>query len=346
MSQPYKSKALKTMTKAIERKLWQEKQLLWRARNLHRIFLGDSRWMPCGKVETPDDRYLFESRIVNGEAESSSATGPEQSRIATPAQVGVSEPRVDGVVDRNGQGSRTADADVEMADAPLEPNNDANEKDTKKPKSEDADAMIIEPPRHEQDASEGPSNGPISEDKKSTESKEGQEEDEHAHDGSSPEPPRRMTTRAQTNAANPHQDNDSLNHSPSPSTDAASTLPSVHPLFLVPESIRQDPTFGLPPNEAEETRRLLWSYIQKQEETVRGFEHMFMSLLRAYQMKDEVFEWCKAEGHLHEMSDGEDWYDGEKWGLAEGEYLKKGADEDEVVEDDTRTTGKRGRKRN
>jgi hypothetical protein len=130
------------------------------------------------------------------------------------------------------------------------------------------------------------------------------------------------------------------------STETLSGLPNPHPLFLMPEDVRPDANFGLPPAEAEETRRLLWSYIQKQEETVRGFEHMLDSLLRAFRMKSDVLEWCKAEGHVGEMSDGEDWYDREKWGLAENEDLKKGTDEDEVeTVDEARTTAKRGRGR-
>lgn len=73
---------------------------------------------------------------------------------------------------------------------------------------------------------------------------------------------------------------------------------------------------------------------------------MHESLLRACRMKEDVLEWCKAEGHVGEMSDGEDWYDHEKWGLAEGEDLKKGADEDEIeAVDESRATGKRGRGR-
>lgn len=165
----------------------------------------------------------------------------------------------------------------------------------------------------------------------------------------SPEPlsRMRMTTRAQTNATNPHPDPAIASPpSSSQSIDPINALPTPHPLFLVPDSIRPDPTFGLPPNEAEDTKRLLWSYIQKQEETVRGFEHMLECLLRACRMKEDVWEWCKAEGHLGEMSDGEDWYDPETWGLAPGEELKKGADEDEAeAVDEGRTAGKRGRRR-
>ena len=168
-----------------------------------------------------------------------------------------------------------------------------------------------------------------------------EEQDAEMNGDFSPEPPRRMTTRAQANTGHP-----SGIQSPLSSSDTISTLPTPHPLFLIPDNVRPDANFGLPAAEAEETRRLLWSYIQKQEETVRGFEHMHDSLLRACHMKADVLEWCKAEGHVGEMSDGEDWYDREKWGLAEGEDLKKGTDEDEEeIVDESRTTAKRGRGR-
>lgn len=68
--------------------------------------------------------------------------------------------------------------------------------------------------------------------------------------------------------------------------------------------------------------------------------------MKAYRMKEEVWEWCKAEGHVGEMSDGEDWYDKEKWGLGEGEELKKGIHEpDDDGPEDGRVAGKRGRGR-
>lgn len=165
---------------------------------------------------------------------------------------------------------------------------------------------------------------------------------------SSPEPPRRMTTRARANASTGGENEGTIGSSSRYTSPGAITNSSTaHPLFLVSDNIRPDKDFGLPPNEAEDTRRLLWSYIQKQEETVRGFTYMLNSLLRAEQLKENVFEWCKAEGHIGEMSDGEDWYDREKWGLTDGEDLKKGADDDEVENTVTeeRTTGKRGRRR-
>lgn len=275
------------------------------------------------------------------------------------------------------QDHQVAGDDIEMNDAQK---NEAgavgvSDEQTKDPKSEDVDTVVGDLPAHADMDSGTQANGhneeqpqtdkdqqaeradavskdlPEKVDEKGNETgpghgSEAQEEDAEMRDASSPEPPRRMTTRAQTNAANPQQDGEIATYSPSPSSDALDAILTPHPLFLVPESVRPDANFGLPPNEAEEIRRLLWSYVQKQEETVRGFEHMLDSLLRACRMKDDVFEWCKAEGHLGEMSDGEDWYDREKWGLAEGEELKKGADEDEIeTVDDTRATGKRGRRR-
>ena len=56
-------------------------------------------------------------------------------------------------------------------------------------------------------------------------------------------------------------------------------------------------------------------------------------------MRKTVFKWCKAEGHVGEMSDGEDWYDKEEWGLDED--LRKGHEDEE---EDAPTQGKKTRK--
>ena len=58
-------------------------------------------------------------------------------------------------------------------------------------------------------------------------------------------------------------------------------------------------------------------------------------------MRKAVYKWCKAEGHVGTMEDGEDWVDLDEWGL-KGDELIKGTQEDEsenVVED------RRGRRR-
>ncbi len=146
-----------------------------------------------------------------------------------------------------------------------------------------------------------------------------------------PQQPHHMTTRlrqAQSSQPPPHRH-------PTPPPPLSSTLhlsspsqPEIHPIFLLPPSTRPDPTLGLPPNEADDTRRLIMLYVQKQEEVVRASESMYEMLLKADRMRRNVFEACNAEGHDGEMSDGEDWVDLKKWGLKEGE-LRKGVDDEE-----------------
>jgi hypothetical protein len=151
--------------------------------------------------------------------------------------------------------------------------------------------------------------------------------------------PRRMRTRAQAQAAS---DNTATSRSGSGSPDS-STEPFIHPYFLVPGSSRPNRDLGIPKHEAEETRRLLQLYIQKQEEVCRGAQRVYDGLLKADRYRRMVMKWAKAEGHVghnRDMSDGEDWYDKEEWGLEED--LKKGQDEEE---EDATTTAKKTRTR-
>ncbi|KAI9790283.1 MAG: hypothetical protein M1816_005308 [Peltula sp. TS41687] len=144
---------------------------------------------------------------------------------------------------------------------------------------------------------------------------------------SPPPPSHRMTTRLRAQATittgRTSSHTPSASHGGSPSTRSY----QIHPIFLVPASAQPDRDFGLPPAEAEETRRLLMLYCQKQEEVCRGSWTLYEGLLKADRLRKSVFQWAKAEAHVGEMSDGEDWYDKEEWGLEED--LKKGHDEDE-----------------
>lgn len=167
---------------------------------------------------------------------------------------------------------------------------------------------------------EGPNNGP-----------DGDAADDH----DSPAP-HRMRTRAQAQAAS---DNVATSRTRSISPNS-STESFVHPFFLAPLASQPDRDFGLPQQEAEETRRLLQLYIQKQEEICRGAQRVYEGLLKANRYRHQVMKWAKAEAHLREMSDGEDWYDKEEWGLDED--LKKGQDEEE---EDAATTAKKTRTR-
>ncbi|MCJ1405559.1 hypothetical protein MMC11_008787 [Xylographa trunciseda] len=150
-------------------------------------------------------------------------------------------------------------------------------------------------------------------------------------------PTRRMRTRAQAMAVS-DKTLSSHTRSPSPETSEPNC---IHPLYLMPHSAVPERDFGLPSIEAEETRRILIMWVQKQEEVVRGVERLYGGLLKADLMQKMVIKWCKAEGHVGEMSDGEDWYDKEEWGLEED--LKKGQleEEDETTNQGKKTRGRR-----
>ena len=124
------------------------------------------------------------------------------------------------------------------------------------------------------------------------------------------------------------------------SSPAPSSIPSIHAFFHVPDSALPDRDYGLPASEANDTRRLLLLYCQKQEQVVRESEQMLEGLLKADRMRKDVWRWCKTEGHAGEMSDGEDWYDVDEWNLSAP--LQKGKEEEEV-EDEGRVKGRRRR---
>ncbi|KAI1827268.1 RXT2-like protein [Xylaria intraflava] len=125
-------------------------------------------------------------------------------------------------------------------------------------------------------------------------------------------------------------------------SDVTNDLP-IHPMFIAPRSARPDRDFGMLEGEAEDMRRLLQLYVQKQEEVCRGVKRLYEGLLRADRMRKTVFQWSKYEAHVgpnRDMSDGEDWYDKHEWDLEED--LKKGQDEEE---DEAPQTTKKTRNR-
>jgi hypothetical protein len=170
-------------------------------------------------------------------------------------------------------------------------------------------------------------------------------------DATPPLPTRRITRAlAANNTSNPHSTNPTPPHSPTPTLASSftSSLLQIDPLFLLAPSVHPSnaasASYGLPGEEAAETRKLLTTYIQKQEESVRGYEAVLAKLLKAQRLRDEVLEMCKTEGHVGEMSDGEDWIDYERWGLQPGE-LRKGRDEDEDAVEENTIGGRKGKRR-
>lgn len=76
---------------------------------------------------------------------------------------------------------------------------------------------------------------------------------------------------------------------------------------------------------------------------MRNLQQLHSGLLKAMKLREDVWDWCKSEGHVGEMSDHEDWVDLEAWGI-EGRAFKKGMDEGDGddVED---VVGRRGVRR-
>lgn len=149
-----------------------------------------------------------------------------------------------------------------------------------------------------------------------------------------------MTTRAR--ARSPQQSN-----SPSLSPSDSASVPAIHPWFMTPATSLPDRDLGLPPDEAETTRKMLLLYCQKQEQIIQSLNTLYSGLQRGDRLRKFVLASTKAAGHLvldgknglvTEMSDGEDWFD-----VAEFGRLEKGKDEVEDIEEEGRRGGRRRR---
>ncbi|TVY88616.1 Transcriptional regulatory protein [Lachnellula willkommii] len=371
LSKPFTSEVLTDLTQNIRDMVQKEKATLWKMKQLLTRLSGDSTWIPCESVETPDDFALFfddrekQQAIMLGKAipkdadQASTGTlvsddieqragfltadaqslnsGMEAVKQLTNAAVeeenAIMAP-VDGPVDNRHNGKQAANASAEASKATGTTGDSPKENGIGISVNGKDPEVIANGPSQE--------NGAV---KDSTHDSEQPNDDVEmdgeggADDAEDLPVPRRMRTRAQAQAAS---DNTASIRTRS-MTPESNNEPSIHPYFLASESSRADRDVGLPPHEAEETRRLLQLYIQKQEEACRGLQILEDGLLHAERARKEVLKWCKAEGHVganRDMSDGEDWYDKDEWGLTED--LKKGQDEEE---EDAATTAKKTRTR-
>ncbi|RMZ77342.1 hypothetical protein DV737_g4381, partial [Chaetothyriales sp. CBS 132003] len=306
LSTPYLDSALPDMVKSLEDKLRQERANLWRAKMLHRQLVGDENWVPCGAVETSDDWDLFEPRYPSAAEQSRKRKHgePQDRRPTQKAAPARADPATNGV-----HASEQANGNVGPPDASA----------AAAAEEEDEDGQKMDKP-------------------------------DDGSNSASPAPPPRRITRALAAENTSTAPTPPLSPTPSETT-TDSALLTADPLFLIPphfSTVRRLPAIlqalRLPVDEVLDTRRLLFMYIQKQEESVRGFEAVLGKLIKATRMKDQVWEMCKAEGHMGEWSDGEDWIDAAAWGERE-EDLKKGKDEDDAVQEEEGRKGKRRRVR-
>ena len=381
LSIPYKSDVLPGMVQQACEMVHKERRTLWEIKHLLTKFRGCDTWIPCELFLSDNDTAIFGDQstkekaplsalnLDNGIMEARSAMAPNNqnhenskrekssvdARASKPAETGngsgkdlgleVEAATVDANVPANDRAhgrpeAMEISAEVHGENDQIDRLEKPNQYRSPSPVDNTNDPKDREPagrPRSETNTvgddqrTENLGNSNVAMDTRPTE--EGEEADDVEN------PAHRMTTRAQAQASSNDKVSSPLTRSPSHDS---STPPYIHPLFLVPPSAIPDRDIGLPTVEADDTRRVLAMFVQKQEEVVRGAERLYEGLLKADRMRRTVFAWCKAEGHLGEMSDGEDWYDQEGWGLEEP--LKKGQmdEEDDSAEKGKKTRGRRG----
>jgi hypothetical protein len=367
LSKPFTSKALTELTKHAGEMLQKEKASLWRIKHLLTRLSGDNTWIPCESVETQHDFDLFlddrdrlhvklpEKIIVeDGDQVSTGTLLSEESHVRSLALEDSSKvPDLNRTRQISTTAAKNDDLDTSSSNTPQdlpsggskgvsETLDRAQLYELKKAQSAkgnthialevdhdesgDVDVAAIIPSRNEDEPQ------PLLEEVESADTEDSPE------DAGEPAP-RRMRTRAQAQAAS---ENTASSRARSLSPDFNEDI-FVSQFFLAPRSSHPDRDLGLPQHEADDIRRLLQLYIQKQEEVCRGVQKVYDGLMKADRYRNQVMKWAKAEGHVgvnRDMSDGEDWYDKEEWGLDED--LKKGQDEEE---EDAATTAKKTRTR-
>ena len=299
-----------------------ENSSLWRVRHLFTSLCGDHVWAPCETMLGADDSKLYTEDHVamhllslsQGAANHSPGargTGRTAEQPALTAAAGAAE-----------------DADVSMAEAET----GASEREFKpsggEPQSESKDLPGEDSTSGTKEDSK-PAQGPADSDHAmtngNTDYKAGP--DEAARGGH------------QVNG----EENGAAGNLDSSNAPEVASKSFVHPIFLPPAGARPSRDLGVPAEEAEDLRRMLNAFVQKQEEVARGSQRLYDGLNKAERLRKDVLHWSKAEAHCgpnRDMSDGEDWYDKEEWGLTED--LKKGQDDEE---EDTTTTAKKTRAR-
>ncbi|KAG8671485.1 hypothetical protein FPOAC2_04827 [Fusarium poae] len=349
LSKPFTSK---TLTRLVDQGcdiMRKENRSLWKVRHLLTTLCGDFTWAPCEMMVRPADVELYTDNhmarhllalsqavsalpaITNGDVEVNS-NGAIAGDVAPDTTLGGE------TMDKD----TAEDADITMTDAGTADPDDSHLEDageaekTDVEKSTDTNSNI---PNGEQAPAEQADSAKATQVEPTNGANEGLNEQKQDEIGAD-----RAETSGQQAADNVHQQTGLVERiMPDASLVSEGEDDFIHPLFLAPTGARPDRDIGLPDQEAEDIRRLLALYVQKQEEVCRGAKKLFLGLLKAEQLRKDVLHWSKAEAHSgpnRDMSDGEDWYDKEEWGLTED--LKKGQDEEE---EDVQTTGKKTRNR-
>jgi hypothetical protein len=310
MSRPYLDKGLDEMIKNAEDALRKEQNMLALTNELFIRFRGDHDWVPTGEMHTEYD-HLLRSNALQGTAAAKHNANTNGSTAHESYM--------------NGNMDMTEDAMVEMLEVAAIETSESTAIQLRSNESNKAIASIN---------GDGPdtslngtqlllANEQQNDDDIAHLTTEQHEDKDEAEDDA---PSHRMTTRAQLSAFN------APSGTPSP--------PPIHPFFKPPDVANLHPSFS---NPEEDPLGPLLTYVSKQEEIVRLQGELYNGLLKAQRMRKEVFAMCKADGHVGEMSDGEDWVDFEEWGLQPGE-LVKGKEEDDNDNANAEGGGRRGRR--
>ncbi|KAK7535761.1 RXT2-like protein [Phyllosticta citribraziliensis] len=315
MSIPYYSTHITELARNARDVLQREQESLWKTKSIFQKLLGDDAWLPVGAMETSYDR-----EIVNGPASASGSFDGNWEELQIPDDN--STGALPGTA-RTDHDAKVAE-DVQMGDSTRPNGTHPNGTEAGEPAEELPDAGTVD----EDAATNGEASKPAEQDTMEVDAAERANGAPHSEDGDETASQntllRRMTTRARAQAnSTSSSPNSPRLHSPS----AASSAPFIHPLFQFPFDNLVDRDMGLPAQDADETRNWLLMYIQKQEEVVRQTRALYTGLMEADRKRRLVLKWTRAEGHVGEMSDGEDWVDKEEWGLTED--LVKGKEEEE-----------------
>ena len=337
LSQPYKSQVLANMTRDVCTMLHKERGTLMELKTLLTTLRGDHNWIPGGSVYSDGDLDLFAVSIKPEDV--GKVLNNNGKPISVNGQLNSDKSYRDA---SNGDRDVMEDVGAKMIgalDTPLPTNRKGEDQTTLNLQTQHASTTqdLSDPPEGYRTWEAAEKLASLRE-STSTEinlqrtNASGVDQPDGKGTGSTTpvtnaSSQSRMLTRHQAQA----QATAVASNSNPPST-IYPQLPS--PLFVLPPKALPDRNFGLPDLEAEELRRVLTAVVQKQEEIVRGTEQLYEGLLRAKRMKEAIWRWCRAEAHIDEMSDGEDWVDLEEWGL--DSMLKKG--QEEGVEETASTT--------
>lgn len=361
LSVPYKSKALTQMAEESLQMLRRERASLWKAKRLLQRLRGDADWVDCGTFETEYDRVLLpDSDMASVGGDLSAVPSVVADQAVPELEVPPSQKQrengtlqVEDILDpakKDFQAEEAGDTMEGVQAVDMAAEEDWNSSLTSVRRRPDADhaenyakdqgvlhdATAPAARDHLVGAPESSTQAPNPTVADLAE-REGHSDAASLSNGGSTHA---MVTRRR--ARSPAERSD---HTPSSSPSDSGSIPAVHPWFVPPPSCLADRDLGLPPGEADETRKLLFSYVQKQEQIVRSLESLHAGLQKADRLRHDIYRSCKAEGHVlpdgkgnmvTEMSDGEDWYDVADWYMQPWEVLEKGKDEVDDVEQEER----------